>query len=290
MSRKTPNIRRAYHGYTPSPGGGSGSGSGSGSESPFLLDGDDFAGGGFNPLTGDYFNSNYDSGTYSLAGTSPFQTVSGAGLPTPPGGSSSDYVGRIQWAISGQNELQPFNFGGNGEDDGWDLIEYYFESWFYVPDGFPWCGGKLFRSRRLVSGSGVGAAVHLETGPQDDPIATIDPIVAYSALFHIPPADGEDVDFFNVLPRDTWTKLGFWLKYNSFTGSSANSDGFARFYVGSSLEDEKTGVVFSQDVAHVSGFNFIGSPLNMSYGACGGSAASSGAIFMYKPRLYSTKP
>jgi len=259
-----------------------------GSPDPNLLDSDDFDGGGFNPSTGDYFNSSYDADTYTTAGTSPFETPASVSIEAPPSGA--EYIGRIQWAISGDNELQPFNFGGNGEDDGWDLAEFYFEADFYIPTGFPFCSGKFFRARRLVSGSGVGAAIHLETPPQDSPITSVDPIVSYFALFHLPPSDGEDVNYVDAPARDEWVRIGIWAKYNTFTGSTANADGFAKLYVNDILQDEKTGITFSEDVAHEDGFNFIGAPLNHSYGACTTTAPADGAIWMSSPKLYSTKP
>lgn len=265
-----------------------------------LLDSDNFdaTGGGFNSTPGTFFNFNQlTTAVYTAASTDPFETAASAGIPNSPGNPT--YLGRVQWGVAGQDELQPLMMMSN---EAGPIDELYLSMDFYMPTGFRWCGGKLFRIGRQELGQFVGAWISYEgnvgagEGLGGDP--DVDPVLFFGVFGTATDSQyGNGVTYSNdggqraMPPRDQWNNIAVYAKWNTYDGATANADGVLKLFFNGVEQTSVslTDVVYSTSAADAGGFNTWIMPLNMSYSSCGGNDEN-GAVWIAQPRIYDGIP
>jgi hypothetical protein len=253
----------------------------------------DATSGGFNPMPGTYLNASaYEPSVYTTAGTTPFTTPTAEGITAPS--IFNGYIGLIQWANIGSTDDTPWQIIAAGEGS-FEFTEFYFQFEVYIPTGFPWCGGKLFRFGRQESGSFVGDYGVLEGSADTDsePDITLAPLAPYFGTFDNAPysPSGEDITYTSFPARDEWVKIGIWAKWNTYTSGVANSDGFCRLFYNNVLDSSSAqeNKIWSTSDTHAGGFNTLICILNHSYGVCGLPTAYD-SIYVSGAELYETQP
>lgn len=242
----------------------------------------DALGGGFNPVGEELLSNSYlVPSSYALAGVEAFESATDAQIPPPASGQ--EFLGVVPWAIADSDEHSPLN---NVFEAGTPLPELYIEYEYFVPAGFPLCGGKWLRGG-LQDSVFIGNWFSLETPPSSTS--------NFNArwLFQLNifgPNDSYLVSTTTATVRDRWQKVGLWIRYNTFTSTGPNRDGFARLFLDGVLEAEIESIVWL-DTPHPLGigFNKATFPLNMSYGVCGRPTETK-FIWVAGVRVYNTYP